>query len=293
MDPVLCIGDRRRRNNAHDTPVVFHAMMEPIMSNSPKICLTIGGSDPSGGAGIQADLKTFEAWRTFGMSALTLVTAQNTQGVQDVHLLAPDLVKAQLRSVFDDFTLDGIKIGALGGSSVIDAVAEHLDAHPHPLLVLDPVMVSKHGGRLFDAEGEAKLIDRILPHAHLITPNLAEASVLVGEPVDENSAQSAALQLSKTHDVAVLITGGRTQGETVTDWFAHNGHAQTFTHPRVLGHHQHGAGCTLSAAIAAALAHNTPLLHAIPHARRYVHKAMRHAPQIGHGEGPLHHRIER
>lgn len=263
-----------------------------IMSNTSKICLTIGGSDPSGGAGIQADLKTFEAWRTFGMSALTLVTAQNTRGVQDVHLLAPPLVKAQLRSIFDDFTLDGVKIGALGGSTVIDAVADMLDVHAHPLLVLDPVMVSKHGGRLFDNEGEAKLIERMLPHAHIITPNLAEASVLLGEAIDASSAQNAALQLSKAHGVAVLITGGRTQGETVTDWFAHNDHTEAFTHPRVRGHHQHGAGCTLSAAIAAALAHGASLLDAIPHARRYVHKAMTQAPKIGHGEGPLHHRIE-
>jgi len=261
------------------------------MAQHTTICLTIGGSDPSGGAGIQADLKTFEAWRAFGMSVITAVTAQNTQGVQGVEALSPSIVTQQLQSVFTDFTVHGAKLGALVAAPIIEAVANALDAHPLPKLVVDPVMVSKHGDRLFDATGEALLAARILPHAHLITPNLAEASVLLGEMVDGSNAQSAALSLSKKFHTAVLITGGNTSGDQVTDWFAQDGATQTFTHSRVLGHHQHGAGCTLSAAIAAALAHGAALTDAIPHARRYVHKAMQAAPRIGQGEGPLMHRI--
>lgn len=262
------------------------------MAQHTTICLTIGGSDPSGGAGIQADLKTFEAWRAFGMSVITAVTAQNTQGVQRVEVLSPGIVAAQLQSVFTDFTVHGAKIGALVAAPIMEVVAHTLDKHPLPKLVLDPVMVSKHGDRLLDSTGEAMLAERILPHAFLVTPNLAEASVLLGEVVDASNAQSAALSLSKKFHTAALITGGNSSGDTVTDWFAVDGQTQTFTHSRVFGHHQHGAGCTLSAAIAAALAHGATLQDAIPHARRYVHKAMTQAPTIGHGEGPLLHRIE-
>lgn len=262
------------------------------MAHTPTICLTIGGSDPSGGAGIQADLKTFEAWKTYGTSVLTLITAQNTQGVQRVELLGPDIIQAQLHSVLSDMTLHAVKIGALGAGSTIDAVADVLERATLPPLVLDPVMVSKHGGRLFDQEGESKLKTRMIPLAQLITPNLAEAAALSGESVDARSALDAAHSLSKAFDTAVLITGGRAEGHTVTDWFSDGNAPQTFTHPRVLGHHQHGAGCTLSAAIAAGLARGTPVAEAITHARNYVLRAMQQAPHIGHGEGPLQHRIE-
>lgn len=263
-----------------------------MTSQAPRICLTIGGSDPSGGAGIQADLKTFEAWRTFGMSVLTLITAQNTQGVQAVELLSTDIVKAQLRSIFDDFKIDAGKVGALGGNSIIEAVADVLDTRTPPRLVLDPVMITKHGVRLFDASGERCLIERMIPHAHLITPNLAEASVIFGETITSSNAQDAAHQLSKKHNVAVLITGGAAEGDEVADWFSDGDIAKRFSHPRVTGPHQHGAGCTLSAAIAAALAHGALLKDAIPKAREYVWNGMRLAPRIGHGEGPLQHRIE-
>lgn len=263
-----------------------------MTSQAPKICLTIGGSDPSGGAGIQADLKTFEAWRTFGMSVLTLITAQNTQGVQAVELLSTEIVKAQLHSIFDDFEVDTGKIGALGDNTIIEAVADVLDDRIPPLLVLDPVMITKHGERLFDASGERCLVERMIPHAYLITPNLSEAGVLFGENVTSSNAQDAAHQLSKKHGVAVLITGGADEGNEVADWFSDGDVAKRFSHPRVTGPHQHGAGCTLSAAITAALAHGAQLIDAIPQAREYVWKGMTHAPHIGHGEGPLRHRLE-
>lgn len=263
-----------------------------MASSAPKICLTIGGSDSSGGAGIQADLKTFEAWRAFGMSVLTLITAQNTQGVQAVELLSIDIVKAQLHSIFDDFDIDAGKIGALGGNTIIEAVADVLDARTQPRLVLDPVMVTKHGERLFDAASERCLVERMIPHAHLITPNLAEASVLCGEGVTTSNARDAAYQLSSKHGAAVLITGGAAAGDEVTDWFSDGEITKRFSHPRVAGPHQHGAGCTLSAAIAAALAHGAQLSDAIARAREYVWEGMTHAPHIGHGEGPLRHRRE-
>lgn len=263
-----------------------------MSAQSPKVCLTIAGSDPSGGAGIQADLKTFEAWRTFGMSVLTLITAQNTQGVQHVELLSKEIVTAQLNAIFDDFEIHAGKIGALGGATVIEAVADVLDARAVPPFVLDPVMVSKHGERLFDTSGERCLVERMIPHAQLITPNLSEASVLSKQDLTASNAAEAAQALAKQYGLAVLITGGSIDGDQVTDWFSDGNIVRKFSHPRVLGAHQHGAGCTLSAAIAAAVAHGASLLEAIPHARQYVWKGMTHAPHIGHGEGPLRHRIE-
>ncbi len=256
-----------------------------------KICCTIAGSDASGGAGIQADLKTFEAWKVFGTSVITLVTAQNTRGIQGLELLSPSIIQQQLRSVMSDFTLDAAKIGALGDTAIINAVADVLDERPIEKLVVDPVMVSKHGDRLFDASGEQSLVERIFPHATLITPNLRKASVLLNQQVVYSNAQEAAHLLNQQYKTPVLITGGQCATDTVTDWFSDGKTNQALRHNRVPGRHQHGAGCTLSAAIAAGLAHNMPLPYAILHARGYILKGMLQAPDIGHGEGPLHHAV--
>lgn len=261
----------------------------------PNISLTIAGSDPSGGAGIQADLKTFEAFGVYGASVLTLITAQNTQGVQAVELLSPSLIRAQLDSVFDDLAVNAVKIGALGGASVIEAVAEGLSRREGFPLVLDPVMISKHGDRLFDAQSEKLLVEKLFPKARLITPNRSEAAALLRKdgPLDDDAAAQAARELSQRHGVAILITGGAGDSEDVVDWYSDGEVAQRLAHSRIHGHHQHGAGCTLAAAITAGLASGSALETAIQNARAYVVRAMSAAPQVGHGEGPLWHQVDR
>lgn len=261
-------------------------------SFSPPICLTIAGSDSSGGAGLQADLKTFEALGVYGASVVTLVTAQNTRGVQAVELLAPELLRSQMNAVFSDLPVRAVKVGALGGASVIRAVVEGLGSWDGRDLVVDPVMVSKHGSRLLDAEAEALLADALLPKARVITPNRSEAAVLLGwsEGVNDENAERAAEALAAKFGVSVVITGGAGEGAEVIDWLATPAGTWRLAHERIEGRHQHGAGCTLSAAIAAHLASGAELADAVVEARAFVLRAMRAAPTFGDGEGPLWHR---
>lgn len=259
---------------------------------TPPICLTIAGSDSSGGAGLQADLKTFEAMGVYGASVVTLLTAQNTQGVQAVDLVGPPLLRAQMEAVLSDLPVRAVKVGALGGASVIRTVARGLSAWKGEELVVDPVMVSKHGALLLDAESVSLLAKELLPRARLITPNRAEAAVLLGwdEGVDEAHAAEAAAMLASGLGTAVLITGGPGEGDEVIDWLATSAGLRRLAHPRVEGRHRHGAGCTLSAAIAARLALGDEIEEAVLAARAFVLRAMRSAPTFGDGEGPLWHR---
>lgn len=258
---------------------------------TPPICLTIAGSDSSGGAGLQADLKTFEAMGVYGASVVTLITAQNTRGVEAVELVSPELLRAQMHAVLSDLPVQAVKVGALGGASVIRAAAEGLAGWAGELVV-DPVMVSKHGSRLLDAEAEALLSELLLPKARLITPNRSEAAVLLGwsEGVDEQNAREAAEALAGLFGVAVVITGGAGEGPEVVDWLATSSGTQRLAHERVEGRHRHGAGCTLSAAITAGLALGRDLEEAVVQAREFVLRAMQAAPTFGDGEGPLWHR---
>lgn len=257
------------------------------------ICLTIAGSDSSGGAGIQADLKTFEAFDVYGASAVTLLTAQNTRGVRALELVSPALLRAQLDAVFDDLPVDAIKIGAVGAAPLVEAIAEALVAHPQLPVVLDPVMVSKHGSLLLDDDTAARVADSLIPRARILTPNRREAAALLGwapSALDDARAAEAAEALAVRYERAVLVTGGGGDAAEIIDHF-HDGHAlHALTAPRLPHGHQHGAGCTLSSAICAGLAHGRALRDAVDDARRFVWEAMNAAPTIGHGDGPLHHR---
>lgn len=259
---------------------------------APPVCLTIAGSDSSGGAGLQADLKTFEAMGVYGASAVTLLTAQNTRGVEAVELVSPELLRAQMHAVLADLPVRAVKVGALGGASVIRAAAEGLAPWSGKDLVVDPVMVSKHGSRLLDAEAEALLSELLLPKARLLTPNRSEAAVLLGwsEGVGEVNAEAAAKELASRFSTAVVITGGAGEGPEVVDWLATSSGVRRLAHERVEGRHRHGAGCTLSAAITAGLALGRDLEEAVVEARAFVLRAMRAAPTFGDGEGPLWHR---
>src|SRR5574337_426548 len=213
--------------------------------------LTIAGSDSGGGAGIQADLKTFSAFRVFGMSVITAVTAQNSVGVQGVENLPPAFVAEQLRSVLTDFGTDAAKCGMLSTAPIIEAIAETLAEHPIEKLVVDPVMVAKSGDALLRPDAKDALIKRILPLALVVTPNLPEAEALAGMPVaDRKDMEEAARRIHGLGPRYVLVKGGHLKGEAV-DVLWNGREIRSFTVPRVDSASTHGTGCTFSAAIAA------------------------------------------
>jgi hydroxymethylpyrimidine/phosphomethylpyrimidine kinase len=252
--------------------------------------LTIAGSDSGGGAGIQADLKTFEAYGVFGASALTAVTAQNTVAVTAVHVLPVALVRAQIDAVLGDIGADAVKTGMLATAAVVQAVAEAIAAHRPPAVVIDPVMIAKSGSILLDAAAVAALRERLLPLAHLVTPNAPEAAALTGHEVHSvATAREAALRLHALGPRAVLVKGGHLPGEDVVDILHDGTHLHELRGPRVPGHHTHGTGCTLASAIAANLAKGLALEPAVVDARAYVAGAIAHAPRLGRGHGPLDH----
>ena len=251
--------------------------------------LTIAGSDSGGGAGIQADLKTFSAFRVFGMSVITAVTAQNSLGVQGVENLPPAFVALQLRSVLEDFGADAAKCGMLSTAPIIDAVAATLAERPVEKLVVDPVMVAKSGDPLLEPDARKALADRILPLALVVTPNLSEAEALAGIPVTERSdMEEAARRIHALGPRYVLVKGGHLKGDAVD--LLWNGRAFTeFSAPRVDSPNTHGTGCTFSAAIAAGLARGQALGDSIRSAKAYVTRAIREGFKAGHGVGQLRH----
>lgn len=257
------------------------------------IALTIAGSDSSGGAGIQADLKTFSALQVYGASVITALTAQNTMGVEAVHVVPPDFVLAQMRAVGSDLRVGAIKIGMLATSAIIDAVAEGLQDFPGVPVVLDPVMVAASGDALLDADAVDALRSTLMPLATLITPNLAEAAALLGQPLARNEYEMAvqALKLKEAGANAVLVKGGHADGETAVDILFEGDVPMSFEAPRAETNNTHGTGCTLSAAIAAELAKGTTLAEAVATAKAYVTAAIFAADEleIGQGRGPVHH----
>ncbi|WP_342149739.1 bifunctional hydroxymethylpyrimidine kinase/phosphomethylpyrimidine kinase [Methylorubrum sp. SB2] len=259
------------------------------------IALTIAGSDSSGGAGIQADLKTFAALRVYGASVITALTAQNTNGVQGVHAVPPDFIAAQIDSVFSDLKVGAVKIGMLPSSDVIRAVAESLRRHAQNIpVVLDPVMVAASGDRLISEEAVETLRAELMPMADIVTPNLPEAATLLGEAEanHENEAVGQARRLLERGARAVLIKGGHGEGrESVDHLLGRDGTLRRFAAPRIETRNNHGTGCTLSAAVAAGLAKGLGLAEAVARAKTYVTEAIRTADsqQVGHGHGPLHH----
>ena len=251
--------------------------------------LTIAGSDSGGGAGIQADLKTFSAYRVFGLSVITAVTAQNSVGVQGVENLAPAFVARQLRSVLEDFGVDAAKCGMLSVAPIIEAVAGALAEHPIDKLVVDPVMVAKSGDSLLQPDAVEALIRHILPLALVVTPNLPEAEVLSGITVsNREDMEEAARRIGKLGARHVLVKGGHLKGDAVDILW--NGREMTaFQVPRVESSNTHGTGCTFSAAIAAGLAKGRPLGEAVREAKAYVTKAIREGFALGRGVGQLRH----
>ncbi|MDF3011875.1 MAG: thiD [Cellvibrio sp.] len=257
------------------------------------IALTIAGSDSGGGAGIQADLKTFSALGVFGCSAIASLTAQNTLGVQGVLPIPPAFVQQQIHSVLSDINVGAIKSGMLATADIIAAVADSLRAYPHIPFVLDPVMVATSGDRLLAEDAIQTLIDKLMPLATLITPNLHEAAVLLGTTAASNLEQMQ-LQGKKILALgarAVLMKGGHTDGEKATDLLITATGVEIFSAPRLQTSNTHGTGCTLASAIAAGLAKKLSLSDSVKQAKEYLHQALVHSEKltIGQGSGPVHH----
>lgn len=256
-----------------------------------KAALTIAGSDPSGGAGIQADLKTFHQAGVYGMSVITLLTVQNTQTVERVEVLSGDLIRAQLKAVLSDIIPGAAKTGALGNSKAIEAVAEYARNFTFPLVV-DPVMISKHGAALMDEEAREVLTRELLPLAYLVTPNLHEAEALSDMPYqNQDSLKPMAEKIASFGPQAVLIKGGHLTGDAM-DYLYLDGREFFFSSGRVLTRHTHGTGCTFSAAITAALAGGMKLNQAIACAKDFITGAIQTAPGLGQGVGPVNHFYE-
>lgn len=259
--------------------------------------LTIAGSDPSGGAGLQADLKTFSALGVYGTSAVVAVVDENTVGVYGVHPIPLNFVQGQIRSVLDDIGADAVKIGMLHDSELIRGVLHTLQEYPQVRqIVLDPVMVATSGDPLLQPEAVATLRDELIPYARVITPNLPEASLLLGETVDhQDQLQDAARALSRLSDskVSVMLKAGHLVNHELTDIF-YNAETDTFrllTSQRVETRNTHGTGCTLSSAFAAFLAKGAPLDQAATLAKEYIAAAIAAGAkyEIGHGHGPVKH----
>lgn len=257
------------------------------------IALTIAGSDSSGGAGIQADLKAFSANGVYGASVITALTAQNTTGVQAIHDVPAAFVTQQIDSVFSDLRIDAVKIGMLSKAAVIAAVAEGLIRHGAKNIVLDPVMVATSGDALLSPGAIGALKKQLFPLAAVITPNLHEAAALLGQPIatDEATTATQARALLALGPAAVLIKGGHGEGPEAVDLLITAAGGWRYSSPRIDTQNTHGTGCTLSAAIAAGLASGETLNEAIRKAKAYVHGAIAASDQlnVGHGHGPTHH----
>ncbi len=252
------------------------------------VALTIAGSDPSGGAGIQADLKTFHQFGVYGMSVLTLVTVQNTQRVSAVETLAARLVREQLEAVLEDIPPQAAKTGALGSRENIEVVAEHARDFRFPLVV-DPVMISKHGAPLIAEDAREALARLLLPVTFLVTPNLHEASALAGLAVtDVASMEESARRIAALGPQAVLVKGGHLTEDAV-DVLCYRGAIHRFTARRIESKNTHGTGCTYSAAITAELAKGRSLEQAVEAAKQFITRAIAASPGLGHGCGPVDH----
>ncbi|UXY14942.1 bifunctional hydroxymethylpyrimidine kinase/phosphomethylpyrimidine kinase [Chitiniphilus purpureus] len=255
--------------------------------------LTIAGSDSGGGAGIQADLKTFSALGAYGMTVLTALTAQNTRGVNAVHAVPPAFVLQQLDAVFDDIRVDAVKLGMLANAAIVHAVAEGLARHRPRWVVLDTVMIAKGGHPLLAPEAIAAIRDTLLPLAGLVTPNLPEAAALLGcAPAQtESQMREQGEALLQAGAQAVLMKGGHLGGAESPDWLIIPTGAVRFAHPRIPTRHTHGTGCTLSAALTALRPHHPDWAATVLAARTYLQDALHAADrlQVGQGVGPVHH----
>jgi hydroxymethylpyrimidine/phosphomethylpyrimidine kinase len=257
------------------------------------IALTIAGSDSSGGAGIQADLKTFAALGVYGASVITALTAQNTRGVSGIHTVPSAFVTAQIDAVFGDLDVKAVKIGMVAQAETIDAIAAALARWKPSQVVLDPVMLATSGDRLLSADAVAGLRSKLIPRAALITPNLPEAAALLDEPVasDEATIASQGKRLLALGCPAALIKGGHGEGAESIDYLFSADGTIALPAPRILTGNTHGTGCSLSSAIAAGLAKGEPLETAVRNAKAFISAAIAAADRlnVGHGHGPVHH----
>ena len=255
-----------------------------------RTALTIAGSDSGGGAGIQADLKTFAAHGVYGTCAVTAVTAQNTLGVTAWQALPADLVTAQIEAVAGDIGAHAVKVGMLANAAIVEAVAAAIESLDLPLVVVDPVMIAKGGDRLLEEEAVAAMLAELLPRAHMVTPNVPEAEVLAGMPIRTlGDMREAGRRILERGPRVVLVKGGHLEGDESVDVGCTAGGTFEVRGPRIVTRSTHGTGCTLSSAIAANLARGLADRESIERAREYLEGAIRHAPGIGRGHGPLNH----
>ena len=259
-------------------------------AKTPSVAMTIAGSDSGGGAGIQADLKTFAAHGVYGTSSIAAVTAQNTEAVTGIQTMAPKIVALQIDAVVEDIGVDAAKTGMLATADVIFVVAHKLEEHPIEKAVVDPVMVAGSGDRLCEPSAIETLKKELVPRAYIVTPNLPEAEALVGFPVDEEGAvKGACRQIVEMGAKAVVIKGGRATGEESIDWLYDGRRFSRFAAPRIASRNTHGTGCTFSAAIAAQLARGAQLEAAVRSAKRYLTAVLEVGVAIGRGHGPVDH----
>ena len=254
------------------------------------VALTIAGSDSGGGAGIQADLKTFHAFGVFGTSALTAITAQDTTGVHGVHAVPVDVVRRQIEVVAADLLPGACKSGMLATAELVHAVADAIRELGLANSVLDPVMVATSGDRLLDRDAEAAVTEALLPLATVVTPNLDEARILAGREIDGEADMGAVAELLVERGArAALVKGGHMEGDTVVDVLVDEAGTESWRHPKLDTTSTHGTGCTLSSAIAAGLALGRPLREAVADGLDFAHRAIAEAPGLGSGHGPLNH----
>ena len=257
------------------------------------VALTIAGSDSSGGAGIQADLKTFAALGVYGATVITALTAQNTRGIAAIHPVPADFVAAQLEAVLGDLDVGAVKIGMVGAHATIEAIVGALKRFSPPHVVLDPVMIATSGERLLPADAVDALRTKLIPHAAIVTPNLPEAAVLLGEPV---ASSDAAIEVQGRRLLSlgcrfVLIKGGHGHGEESIDYLIDAEGTVPLAGPRIATTHTHGTGCTLASAIAAGLAKGEDMPTAVRHAKEFIGDAIAAADRfaVGHGRAGVHH----
>jgi len=258
-----------------------------------KVALTIAGSDSSGGAGIQADLKTFQAHGVFGMSAVTAVTVQNTQKVYDIQEMSPRIVHDQITCLFEDVKIHAVKIGMVSSVELIEAVATALKAVDLPPVVLDPVMISKSGYRLLNQDAQNALVDHLFPLSAVVTPNIYEAEALIGREIKNiDDMKSAASDILKLKTKKVVIKGGHLGGDRATDVLYDGKEYKELQGYWVKTKNTHGTGCTFSSAIAANIALGKTFFDAVSLAKKYITGAIEHSLSIGKGYGPTHHFFE-
>ena len=263
--------------------------MAPVSGRKVPTALTIAGSDSGGGAGIQADLKTFAALGVYGTSALTAITAQNTVGVTAVHEIPAGVIAAQIEAVISDIGADAVKTGMLSSSAIVEVVARELRRHGVERLVVDPVMIAKSGDALLKQEAVEALRTRLVPLAAVVTPNIPEAEVLTGMTItSQEDMRRAARQILGMGARGVVVKGGHLEGPA-TDLFYDGSDFHEFTAPRIDTVNTHGTGCTFASAIAAGLAQGLPVIDAVAQAKEYVTEAIRQSFPIGQGHGPLNH----